>query len=221
MSINGRSIDFADIPYLATRAVSTGSAMTVSSVDLVGAAAQLLLAGTFLFASLSKVLRVGPLRETVERLGVRSSLAAPVAVGVLAAELLAGVGLLLRPGDPGPRMLAAALVAAFAGAGIKALAQGQRIPCACFGGDRGEALGWTQVRRLGLWLPLLALAQWRPPPWTAREGLLLLAVVLLGLAWMRLPALVRRWRRLRGDRLAVAEGLQARPVGHVHEELVP
>jgi Methylamine utilisation protein MauE len=195
--------------------------MRVSSVDLVGAAAQFLLAGTFLFASLSKVLTVGTLRETVERLGVRSSVAAPVAVGVLAAELLAGIGLLLRPGDPGPRILAVVLVAAFAGAGIRALVRGERIPCACFGGDRGEALGWTQIRRLGLWLPLLAVAQWRPPPWTAQEGLLLLAVLLLGLAWLRLPAPVRRWRRLRGDRLAIAEGLQAQRVGPVHEELVP
>jgi hypothetical protein len=195
--------------------------MTGSSVDLVGAAAQLLLAGAFLFASLSKVLDLGTLRETVERLGVRPPLAAPVAVGVVGAELLTGVGLVLLPGHLALRILAAVLVAAFAGAGIRALVRGERIPCACFGGERGEALGWTQVRRLGLWLPLLALAQWRPPPWTAREGLLPLAVLLLLLAWMRLPAPVRRWRQLRGDRLAIAEGLQARPVGHVHEEFLP
>jgi hypothetical protein len=51
----------------------------------------------------------------------------PVAVGVPAAELLAGIGLLLRPGDPGPRILTGVLAAAFAGAGIKALAQGQAM----------------------------------------------------------------------------------------------
>jgi uncharacterized membrane protein YphA (DoxX/SURF4 family) len=67
----------------------------------------------------------------------------------------------------GPSWLAAPLVAvlaiAFAGAGLKAMASGQSISCACFGGQKPSRLGHRQVAALPLWaLAVAAVGMWQP-----------------------------------------------------------
>jgi uncharacterized membrane protein YphA (DoxX/SURF4 family) len=177
---------------------------------LPSAGAHIALAAVFLLAGLSKVLNLGALGQTLGQLGVRRSLARPLAVAIVVAELGAALGLLLLPAAPWPRALVAALTLGFAAAGIAAVASRRSVACTCFGNARSGRLGWRQVWLLPLWLGLAALAQWRPPTWGWRHGLLGLAAVLLGLHAWRLPRELRLWRELRADRLAIGNPSPAR-----------
>jgi hypothetical protein len=125
----------------------------------------------------------------------------------VAAELVAAVGLLLLPARAWPRALVGLLALAFALAGARALATRQRIDCNCFGGERGELLGWRQVLLLPGWLVLAAAAQRYPPGWSPRQGLLAMSAVVVGLACWRAPEELRLLRRLGDDRRAIDEGL--------------
>src|SRR6266540_509088 len=108
----------------------------------------------------------------------------------------------------GARPALALPAAGFAVAGLWAVLTRRQVPCSCFGNLRREALGWRQVALLPCWLALVAAAQWRPPAWGARQGLLGLAALLAVFACGRLPQQLRLWRQLRSDRLAIDEGVR-------------
>jgi hypothetical protein len=188
---------------------------------LPSAGAQVALAAVFLLAALSKVLDVGALGGTLAQLGVRRSLARPLAASVVMAELVAGLGMLLVPAAPWPRALVAALAIGFAAVGITAVASRRSVACTCFGNARSGRLGWRQVWLLPLWLGLAALAQWHPPAWGWRQGLLGLAAILLGFHAWRLPREVRLWRELRADRLAIGDPAPAGSGAVATEAVVP
>lgn len=173
--------------------------------DVLGGAAQLVLATVFVHAATAKLRSPADLRRTLERLGVWPALAGGLAASVIAAELAAGLGLLAVPSSPWPRVLVVLLGFGFAAAGLAALASRQQIACACFGGSRPGRLGWRQVAWLPVWLALAAMAQWRPPGWSLEQGLLGVSLLALGLLAWQLPAELRIWRQLRGDRLAVGD----------------
>lgn len=184
---------------------------------LVGPAAQVLLAGVFTFAALAKTPTLPEVAGTLQRLGARPALALPAAGGVVAAELAVGVGLLISPAQRWPRVLGVALATGFAVAGLWAVLTRRQVPCSCFGNLRREALGWRQVALLPCWLALVAAAQWRPPAWGARQGLLGLAALLAVFVCGRLPQQLRLWRQLRSDRLAIDEGFRPPPRKPVQE----
>ncbi|MGH8910293.1 MAG: MauE/DoxX family redox-associated membrane protein [Egibacteraceae bacterium] len=183
--------------------------MSLGAIEFLAGLSHALLAIVFTSAALSKVLGTADLRRTLERLGVRRAASMPVAIGIIAAELVAGVGLFVVPERPWPRILAAALAIAFAGAGIKALRMRQRIPCNCFGSTGRGLLGRRQVALLPGWLLLVTLAQWRSPDWEPRQGLLGLAALVVALACRQIP--VRLWLQLRADRIALAESWYPAP----------
>jgi hypothetical protein len=185
--------------------------MSQRVIGLLSPASQALLAGVLTFAALAKTLALREVVGTLESLGARRVSALPAAAGVAAAELAAGVSLLVAPAQPWPRVLVVALAVAFAAAGLRAVLTQQHIACNCFGNLRREILGWRQVALLPCWLALTATAQAHPPAWGPRQGLLGLAVLLAGLACARLPRELRLWHRLRGNRLAIEEGFQPPP----------
>jgi len=188
-----------------------GGAMSQWVIGLLGPASQVLLAGVLILAALAKTLALREVTGTLEGLGVRRVLALPAGAGIVAAELAAGAGLLVSPAQVWPRVLVVALAVAFAVAGLWAVLTRRQVPCNCFGNLRREILGWRQVALLPCWLALAAAAQSHPPAWGARQGLFGLAVLLAGLACARLPQELRLWRGLRGDRLAIDEGLRPPP----------
>ena len=177
--------------------------MDRSMMDLLGLVSLGLLAGVFAFAGLSKAIGLQDFRSTLGRLGINDARTKPVALGVVAAELLAAAGLLISPAQTWPRMLVAALAIAFALAGLTALRTEEPIDCNCFGNLRQGFLGWRQVVLLPCWLLLATLAQWSPPTWSARQGLVALTSLALAVAYWQVLRAVPAWRALRGDRLAL------------------
>jgi hypothetical protein len=163
-------------------------------LTLTGTAAQLSLATILLLAGFAKAVTPRDLRGVLAHLGAAEHLAGLAATAVIAAEVTAGVGLLVLPAQSWPRVLTLGLVAGFAGAGALAMARRERITCHCLGGlGRGAVLGRRQLTLLPAWLALVAVAQWRPPTWDRETGLLVVAAVLLALAALQVP----RERRLR------------------------
>lgn len=177
--------------------------------DVLAVAARLALAAAFLFSALSKVLTVAALRDTLDRLGLPSSLARFTAPAVVAVEAVAAVGLVVAPRSPWPPVLVMALAAGFAAAGATTLVTRRRVACRCFGNVGRGLLGWRQLALLPLWLALAALALWRPPGWSGQQGVAVLGTVLIGLVAVQVPAVLRPLRRLQADRLAVASVYQA------------
>lgn len=175
------------------------------------AAAQLALGAVFLWAAASKVLAVNQLRDTLEQLGVDTALARAGAPLVVAAEFAAGAGLIVVPGSWTPRGLVVVLASAFALAGLFAVRTGRRVNCHCFGGTANRLLGWRQVWQWPLWVGLAAIAHWRPADWAWRDGVAILAFVLVALTLMRLPGQLRLMRRLQGDRIALTPTYRGQP----------
>lgn len=177
--------------------------MGQSIFDLLGSASLGLLAGAFALAGLSKAIAIRDFRWTLERLGFREAHTGPAAVGVVGAELLAAAGLLIQPAQAWPRWLVAALAVAFALAGAKALKAAEPIDCNCFGSVGRGFLGWRQIVLLPCWLVLLAMAQRSSPSWSVRQGLSLLAILILAVAYWQVLRGVPVWRRVRGERRAL------------------
>jgi hypothetical protein len=170
----------------------------------VSTAAQLALAGVFLWSSLSKLVPGAALTGTIRRLGAGPRLAAVIGWAVAGAELAVGVALAVCPRWAWPRAGVVVLAVAFAAAGASAAVRGLRIACRCFGDVGSRRLGWRQVWLLPVWLGLGALAQWRPAGWSVPSGLTVLAALLFGLIALRLPAVFGPMRKLREDRIAMA-----------------
>jgi hypothetical protein len=177
--------------------------MDQSIIELLGSVSLGLLAVVFAAAGLAKAIGVRDFRWTLERLGVKEAHSRPVALGVVAAELLAAAGLLISPALTWPRVLVAALAVAFAVAGVKALRAEEPIGCNCFGNLRQGLLGWRQVVLLPCWLLLTAMAQWSPPRWSASQGLVALTAIVLAVAYRQVLRAIPVWRALRSDRLAL------------------
>jgi len=170
-----------------------------------GPVAQALLAAVFAFSSLSKLARLRDLQRTLAALGLIEVLTRPAAITVVSAELAAALGLATVPQQAWPRLLAAILAVGFAAVGVRALRLHRQIECACFGGARRGTLGWRQVQLLPLFLLALVVAEGNPPNLTLAEGLLGLAVLLLGFSYWLAARGAGLWRRIRDDRVAQDE----------------
>src|SRR5262245_46655784 len=167
-------------------------------------AGQVVVATVCLAAGLAKVRAVDGLRDTIERLGASPPLARASAPAVVGVELLTAIALVTMPAAMWPRLSVAVLGIGFAVAGLVAVRTRVRVACACFGNAGRRMLGWRQVRLLPAWLGLAALAQSQPPGWSWRDGLAVLAFILLALIGWHQPAELRLVRELLGDRLAIA-----------------
>ena len=173
-------------------------------VTVSGAACQVLLAGTLVFAALSKVPHLRQFQHALRELGVgEQQRVRAVAGSVIAVEFVTGVALLVLPASAWPRAAVAGLAVAFAVAGVKAMRTERRIACHCFGNLGRGLLGRRQLALLPVWAVLLLIAQWRPPTWTPVSGLVVLTCLLAALTFAQLP--VRIWRYLREERLAIRE----------------
>jgi hypothetical protein len=177
--------------------------MDTSIMDLLGSVSVGFLAGVFAFAGLTKAIGMRDFRWTLERLGIDEAHTAQVGLGVVGAELVAAVGLLISPAQTWPRMLVAALAVTFAFAGLTALKAKERIDCNCFGNLRRGFLGWRQVVLLPCLLLFAAMGQWHSPTWSARQGVLGLTSLVLAVACWQVFQAVPAWRALRADRLAL------------------
>lgn len=183
---------------------------------LAGGAAQVGLAAVFVAAAPPKVLATAELTYTLERLGVHPAIARAASPVVVAAEFLTVLGLLVSPRAALPRGLALVLAAGFTAAGMKALADRERVACACFGAfGRSARLGWRQVRLFPAWLLLVVVAQSHPPEWEATFGLQVLATLALALTVALLATGVPLWSRMRGDRIAIRQEPAIEPAGLV------
>ena len=154
--------------------------------------ASLLLAVTFLWAGIAKLISFGAWRDALRGFGLAPALERPVSLTVPAVELSVAVIAIL--GDPQVAgALALALVAAFSLAILAARSkQGDRLPCGCFG-DRGERdfrllLGRNALLTvlvvailLGPEEPLLSA---RRASWSDLLPAALVAVGLIMLVWM-------------------------------------
>jgi uncharacterized membrane protein YphA (DoxX/SURF4 family) len=174
-------------------------------VQLIGWLAQAALAIVFFVSAVAKVAALTTFADTVRRLGVPGRWANGAATIVVSLEFLAAVALAVVPASFWPRLLVVVLAVLFAGAGVKALREKEKIACSCLGGLSNGVLGWQQLQLLPVWLVLAGLAQFGPPSWDAFVGLMgLTAVSFIAVAGhfrRHLPA----WWKLRAERLAVGE----------------
>lgn len=110
-------------------------------------------------------------------------------------ELGTGVGLAVTPNARGVRLSVLLLAVLFTGAGGLAIARGDRIECACFGGGRGSTLGVRQLLLLPAWLLLFSMLALVDLGLDGRDGLLVLAGATLAVASVQ-GALVSRTRQV-------------------------
>ncbi len=113
--------------------------------------ARLVLAGTFVLAGASKLRDRGGLEESAAGLGVPSSVAPAVALGLPWLEIVLGL-LLLPSGTAQPALVAlVALLLAFTAALARVVRRGDQVACRCFGEASSEPVGGsTIVRNVGL-----------------------------------------------------------------------
>lgn len=101
-----------------------------------------------------------------------------VVPAVIGAELLAGSALLVPPFRPAAALLAAVLLAAFAGVAARSATGARPVHCACFG-TSSVRLGWFHVTRNVALAGLVAASPWLRTPVDA--GLLPAAAITAGL----------------------------------------
>lgn len=172
----------------------------------IGAVAQSSLAAILAYSSLAKIPTVGAFRDVLRRLGA-GGLAGPLALAVIAGELLTAVMLLAVPTATWPRMLVVLFAFVFGAAGVRALLLREQVRCNCFGaGGRGAGLlGRRQLALLPAWLAVAGVAQVGAPRWDADRGIAGLTLLMLAFSGLRVPAAVRARRALKNDRAAFAE----------------
>src|SRR5262245_32519422 len=99
--------------------------------QLLGLAAQVAAGLVLVVAAVSKMPATAALRGTLEALGASRQVAGPAALAVIGAELATGVGLIIGPAWPWPRVLVVLLAFGFAAAGVYAILLRRPISCAC------------------------------------------------------------------------------------------
>ena len=116
------------------------------------------LAAVLLYAALFKLVRPDPLHRALAELGPPSWIARAGTVRLLAVvEVLAGVGLTLRPTQPVVAWVVGGLGVLFGAAGVVGLARRGSRPCGCLGTDGGRPLGVVNIA-VGLLCVLAAAA---------------------------------------------------------------
>ena len=108
---------------------------------------RLLLSGIFLLAGSAKLRDRAGSRQSLRDFGVPRALAAPGALLLSAAELLAGICLLPRSFAWIGAILAGGLLAAFVIAIAVSLARGRKPDCHCFGQLHSQPIGWGLAAR--------------------------------------------------------------------------
>jgi uncharacterized membrane protein YphA (DoxX/SURF4 family) len=147
------------------------------TLDLIGTAARVGLAGVFLVSGWLKIIDLDQTYVAVKAYQLLPKVALePVAVGLPLLELALGALLLLGVGTRLVAVLSAGLLLAFIGGVAQAWARGLSIDCGCFGGGGDVApeetsYGTELLRDTGF----LALAVWlivRPSSWLSLDGYL-------------------------------------------------
>jgi uncharacterized membrane protein YphA (DoxX/SURF4 family) len=116
------------------------SAVTASAI------ASYILAVTFAWAGIAKLVGFSRWRAALEGFGLAGPARRAALVGVPVAELVVAVLLVVGLREVGAA-LALALLAAFSGAIlVAARAKGARLPCGCFGGAKERDYRWMLVR---------------------------------------------------------------------------
>jgi hypothetical protein len=101
--------------------------------------------GLFLFAASFKVLDTGPLRETLEDLGLTPPSARLGARALPVFELACGLAVIFFPGSWPSLVLLVGATLGIAGAGVVALRRSGSIRCACFSARSQATLGSRQL----------------------------------------------------------------------------
>ena len=126
-------------------------------------AAQVLLGGIFLWASVTKVPDMAGFAESVANYRIVPPALVPVvAAAVVGVEIAAAVALLLNLWARAAALVVAALLAVFAVGLASALGRGIDLACGCFGGN-DAATWWTVLRDVVLLVVALGVAAASPP----------------------------------------------------------
>lgn len=145
--------------------------------------ARLTLAVVFVLSGMSKVRAPGVFaRQIAQYEIVPESTTRPLALLLIAGELVVGIGLVVGWALPLWLGLSVVLLAIFAVAISVTLRRGKQIPCGCFGGD-SEIVQPRSLVRIGLLLGLVALAglllvmQPSLDAWVSRRDVLLVGAL--------------------------------------------
>jgi hypothetical protein len=158
----------------------------------VGTAAQLVAGAVLLWAAASKVRLRHDLPDFLGAYGVPRRLRAVAAYGLIAAEALVGIALLVQLAPEQASLAALGLGALFVAASLSALARGvKRIRCGCFGAAERPTV--LVLARGSGFAALAALAVWGDEIEASAPGhdaLVLVALAVLAVAVLVLGALV-------------------------------
>jgi uncharacterized membrane protein YphA (DoxX/SURF4 family) len=123
-------------------------------------------AGLFIYAAVPKLLDAAHFAEDINHYRMLpEALVGPLALGLPALELVAGLALLVPAYTRGAALLCAAMLGMFAIAMAQSKLRGIDLECGCFGAASEARVSWTKVT---LDLALAMLAAWlvRPLPKT-------------------------------------------------------
>jgi hypothetical protein len=179
-------------------------------MHVVAQASSVAVATYLLVPGFLKLGRFRALVETVQALGVAGR-AKLVAAAFLATEVCAGVLELLHPETVYTVAVVAAVFAVFGAAGARALAQGSRVECACFGPVMPHRkLGWFQLVQLPAVVALVLLA-YRGAEGASEETVMAISFVYaVGAASLIVFAGRRSFRAVRSQRISIGP-LYAKP----------
>jgi peroxiredoxin len=110
-------------------------------------AARTFLAASFLLAAAMKLTQPGRTRQAMSDFGVAPRFAGLIAMGVVAAELLVGVALLIPSSARWGALAALALLAGFSVAVAVVLRRGELVACNCFGSLTERPVGGATLAR--------------------------------------------------------------------------
>ena len=125
--------------------------------------ARAVLALVFLIAGVAKLADLDASRDTVEAFGFTLPAARVVGTALPFAEVAVGLGLLIQESSRWAAVAAIILLAGFTAAVGRALAQGSRPDCNCFGQLTSQAVGAPTIARNVVFTLIGALVVWRGP----------------------------------------------------------
>jgi hypothetical protein len=173
-----------------------------------GSVAAFAMAAALSWAALEKMRNLSSLTETIRLLGSPIWLSRPAALLLVMAEVGIAIGILADRGSVWAQGGAVAIATLFAAAGMRAWWIGKPIHCACFGTGSWGALGLKQVITLPAWLfgvAMLTVEKYTP---SLEHTCMQLAAVGLGLAMLRVSALLLAQREAYADRTSAQETYQ-------------
>ncbi|MFC5922889.1 MauE/DoxX family redox-associated membrane protein [Micromonospora vulcania] len=165
---------------------------------MIDAAVRIVAAAVLLYTAGQKLVAPTAFRRTL--VALRMPRPRVLSVLVSGAELSTAVLLLTAPHSGVTASLVIALGASFAGAATIALARGESVRCACFGGGSEAKLGWTQLALLPIWLTVAWAAHGDSSNFlVGPDGVALTALVLCLVTVVRqlLPLALRSWSYLK------------------------